>query len=43
MNNDLIHFNDRRKMCFDRVGQKKTKMRLKYKLFYIETVRQCLQ
>ena len=43
MNNDLIHFNERRKMCFDRVEQEETKMRLQYKLFHIETARQYLQ
>ena len=43
MNNDLIHFNERRRMCFDRAEQEEAKMRLQYKLFYIETVRQCLQ
>ena len=42
MNNDLIHFNKRKKMYFDRVEQEETKMRLQYKLFYIKTVRQCL-
>ena len=43
MNSDLIHFNERRKMCFDRVEQEETKMRLQYKLFYIKIVYQCLQ
>ena len=43
MNNDLIHFNERRRMCFDRTEQKKAKMRLQYELLYVETVRQCLQ
>ena len=28
MNNDLIHFNEKRKMCFDRIDQKKAEMRL---------------
>ena len=28
MNNDLIHFNERRKLYFDRVEQEETKMRL---------------
>ena len=28
MNSDLIHFNERKRMCFDRVEQKETKMRL---------------
>ena len=43
MNNDLIHFNDRKRICIDRVEQEKTKMHLQYELFYVETVRQCLQ
>ena len=43
MNSDLIHFNERKKMCFDQVKQKETKMRLQYKLFCAEVVRQCLQ
>ena len=43
MNNDLIHFNERRKMCFNQTEQKETKMRLQYKLFRAETIRQCLQ
>ena len=43
MNNDLIHFNKRRKMCFDRVEQKEAEMRLQYELFCVKTVRQCLQ
>ena len=28
MNNDLIHFNERKRMCFDRIEQEETKMRL---------------
>ena len=43
MNNDLIHFNERRRMCFDRIEQKGAKMRLQYKLFCVETACQCLQ
>ena len=43
MNNDLIHFNERRKMCFDRTEQEETKMRLQYKLSRAEIARQCLQ
>ena len=43
MISDLIHFNERKKICFDRVEQEKTKMRLQYKLFRVEIVRQCLQ
>ena len=30
-------------MCFNRTEQEKTKMRLQYKLFCVEAVRQCLQ
>ena len=43
MNNDFIHFNERRRMCFDREEQKNTKMRLIYDLFKTKTVRVCLQ
>ena len=43
MNNDMIHFNERRRMCFDRAEQKETKMRLQYELFRAEAARQCLQ
>ena len=43
MNNDLIHFNERRRMCFDRAEQEETKMRLQYELFCAEVARQCLQ
>ena len=43
MNNDLIYFNERKKMCFDRAEQEETKTRLQYKLFCVKTVRQCLQ
>ena len=39
MNNDLIHFNERRKMCFDKIEQRKAEMRLQYKLFYISIAR----
>ena len=28
MNNDLIYFNERRRMCFNRTEQKEEKMRL---------------
>ena len=28
MNNDLIHFNEQKRMYFDRAEQKETKMRL---------------
>ena len=43
MNNDLIHFNKRKKICFDRIEQEETKMRLQYELFYVEAAHQCLQ
>ena len=43
INNDLIHFNDRRRMCFNRTEQKETKMRLQYKLFRAKAARQYLQ
>ena len=28
MNNDLIHFNEQKRMCFDRVEQEEAKMHL---------------
>ena len=43
MNSDLIHFNERKKIYFDRVEQKGAKMRLQYELFRAEIARQCLQ
>ena len=43
MNDDLIHFNERKRMCFDKEKQKDVEMRLMYKLFKIEIVRVCLQ
>ena len=43
INNDFIHFNEQKKMCFDRKEQKNVEMRLMYKLFKIETARVCLQ
>ena len=43
MNNDRIHFNERRRMCFDRAEQEEAKMRLQYKLSRAEAARQCLQ
>ena len=42
MNNDLIHFNERKRMCFDRAEQEETKMRLQYELFCVETACQYL-
>ena len=43
MNSDLIHFNERRRICFDRAEQREAKMRLQYELFRVETACQCLQ
>ena len=43
MNDDLIHFNERRRMCFDRKKQKNAKMHLMYDLFKTKTARVCLQ
>ena len=43
MNNDLIHFNERKRMCFDRAEQRETEMRLEYELSRVKTARQCLQ
>ena len=43
MNNDLICFNERKKMCFDRAEQEETKIRLQYELICVEIARQCLQ
>ena len=43
INNDLIHFDKRKRIYFDRVEQKEAKMRLEYELSRAKTVRQCLQ
>ena len=43
MNSDLIHFNERKRMYFDRAEQEGAKIRLQYELFCVEAVRQCLQ
>ena len=43
MNNDLIHFNKRKKMYFDRAEQKEMKMGLQYELFCVEIASQCLK
>ena len=43
INDDLIHFNERKRMCFDKKEQKNAEMRLMYKLFKVETARVCLQ
>ena len=43
MNDDFIHFNKRKRMCFNKEEQKDVEMYLMYKLFKIEIVRVCLQ
>ena len=43
VNSGLIHFNEQKRMYFDRTKQEETKMHVQYKLFCAETVRQCLQ
>ena len=43
MNSDMIYFNERKRMYFDRAEQREAEMRLQYKLSYAETVHQCLQ
>ena len=43
INDDFIHFNERKRMCFNKEKQKNVEMRLMYKLFKIETARVCLQ
>ena len=43
MNDDLIHFNERRRMCFNKEEQKDAKMRLIYDLFKTKIARVCLQ
>ena len=43
INDDLIHFNERKRMCFNKEEQKNAEMRLIYKLFKIEIARVCLQ
>ena len=43
MNDDLIHFNERRKMCFNKEKQKDAKMRLMYDLFKAKIARVYLQ
>ena len=43
MNDDLIHFNERRRMCFNKEEQKDAKMRLIYDLFKAKTARVYLQ
>ena len=43
INDNFIHFNERKKMCFNKEEQKSVEMRLIYKLFKTEIVRVCLQ
>ena len=43
INDDFIHFNERKKMCFDEKEQKNVEIRLMYKLFKIKIARVCLQ
>ena len=42
INDDFIHFNERKKICFNKKEQKNVEMRLIYKLFKTEIVRVCL-
>ena len=39
INNDLIHFNERKRIYFDRAEQEEMKIYLQYELFRVETVR----
>ena len=43
INDNFIHFNKRKRMCFDKKEQEDIKMRLMYKLFKIKIVRVYLQ
>ena len=43
INNDLIYFNERKIICFNRAEQEEIEMRLQYELFCAEIVCQCLQ
>ena len=43
INDDFIHFNERRRMCFNKKEQRNTKMRLIYDLFKAKIARVCLQ
>ena len=43
INDDFIHFNERKRMCFDKEKQKDVEMRLMYELFKIEIACVCLQ
>ena len=42
MNSDLIHFNKRKRMYFNRAEQEEMKKRLQYELMRVEIARQCL-
>ena len=39
INDDIIHFNERKRMCFNKERQKNVEMRLMYELFKIEIAR----
>ena len=43
INDDFIHFNERKKMCFNKKKQRNVEMHLIYKLFKVEIARVCLQ
>ena len=43
MNDDFIHFNERRRMRFNKEEQRHAKMRLMYDLFKAKIARVCLQ
>ena len=43
INDDLIHFNERKRMCFNKKKQRNVKIHLMYKLFKIKITRVCLQ
>ena len=43
MSKNLIHFNERKRMCFDKEKQKNVKMYLIYELFKTKVVCVCLQ
>ena len=43
MSENLIHFNKRKRMCFDKEEQKNVKMRLMYKLIKTKAAHVCLQ
>ena len=43
MNDNFIHYNKRRRMCFNKEEQRDAKMRLMYNLFKTKTACVCLQ